>query len=143
MIEYENLKRSNQPFLAACLDRFQSVFQTGQFILGPQVKEFEDRFAAYCGSRFCVGTANGMDALMLALKSFHFDDGREVIVPANTYIASIMSILNAGLKPVLVEPDLATYNIDPDRIEPAITKNTVAIMAVHLYGSNIILQLIQ
>ena len=134
MIEYENLRKLNEPFFAEYQERFQSVLQSGWFILGQQVKEFEDRFATYCNSRFCAGTANGLDALTLALKAFNFEAGKEVIVPSNTYIATILSILSCQLKPVLVEPDLATCNIDPARIEEAITKNTVAIMVVHLYG---------
>src|SRR5450631_2148311 len=123
MIEYENLRKLNEPFFAEYQERFQSVLQSGWFILGEQVKEFEDRFASYCDSRFCIGTANGLDALTLALKALNFETGKEVIVPSNTYIATILSILNCRLKPVLVEPDVATYNIDPTRIEEAITKN--------------------
>ncbi|MBI1770265.1 MAG: DegT/DnrJ/EryC1/StrS family aminotransferase [Bacteroidetes bacterium] len=134
MIEYENLYGLNKPFINDYRDAFERVLNSGWFILGDQVKEFENAFAHYCGSNFCIGVANGLDALILALRSFSFKEGSEVIVPANTYIATILSILNCNLKPVLVEPDPSTYNIDPWRIEEAITKKTVAIMVVHLYG---------
>ncbi len=134
MIEYENLHKLNKPFIINYQKRFEKVLDSGWFILGEQVKEFEEAFAHYCGSKFCMGVANGLDALTLALRSFSFKEGAEVIVPANTYIATILSILNCNLKPVLVEPDIATYNINPNRIEDAITRNTVAIMIVHLYG---------
>jgi dTDP-4-amino-4,6-dideoxygalactose transaminase len=134
MIEYENLLKANQPFLDEYSSKFKEVAESGWFILGNQVKEFEQEFAAYCGVNHCAGVANGLDALIISLKILNFPGGKEVIVPANTYIATILSILQCGLKPVLVEPDIATYNIDPKRIEEAITSNTVAIMVVHLYG---------
>ncbi|MDZ4716530.1 MAG: DegT/DnrJ/EryC1/StrS family aminotransferase [Cytophagales bacterium] len=134
MIEYENLHLLNKPFMTGYRDRFEEVMNSGWFILGKQVKEFEREFGSYCGSSYCLGVANGLDALTLALRCFDFKVGSEVIVPSNTYIATILSILNCQLKPVLVEPDLATYNIDPTCIEEAITEKTVAIMVVHLYG---------
>jgi dTDP-4-amino-4,6-dideoxygalactose transaminase len=134
MIEYENLKKLNKVFFAQYHEKFEAVLNSGWFILGQQVKQFEDDFARYCGTKYCVGVANGLDALILSLRAFNFRPGGEVLVPSNTYIATILSILNCGLKPVLVEPDISTYNIDPGRIEESITKNTVAIMVVHLYG---------
>lgn len=134
MIEYENLYSLNKPFLDEYKAQFNEVLNSGWFILGKQVKAFETEFSHYTGSRFCIGVANGLDALILALRSFSFPAGSEVIVPSNTYIATILSILNCDLKPVLVEPDKATYNIDPKEIERAITLKTVAIMVVHLYG---------
>lgn len=134
MIEYENLAKLNQPFLKKYQEKYLEVIESGWFILGKQVKNFEEAFAAYCGNKHCVGLANGLDALVLALRAFDFPAGSEVIVPSNTYIATILSILNCNLKPVLVEPDINTYNIDPDKIESALTKKTVAIMVVHLYG---------
>jgi dTDP-4-amino-4,6-dideoxygalactose transaminase len=134
MIEYENLYKLNKPFFTDYDEAFESVKSSGWFILGNQVSEFESSFAAYCGSKYCIGVANGLDALILSLKALNFKQGKEVIVPSNTYIATILSILHCGLKPVLVEPDIKTYNIDPDRIEEAINGNTVAIMVVHLYG---------
>lgn len=134
MIEYENLREVNRPFVEAYRKQFEAVLDRGWYILGDQVKDFERAFASYCGSTYCVGVANGLDALSLALKSFSFKPGGEVLVPSNTYIATILSILQSGLKPVLVEPDLRTYNMDPSLAQEAITKNTVAIMVVHLYG---------
>ena len=134
MIEYENLKKVNAPFVEAFYKKFREVTESGWFILGEEVKKFESEFATYCGSKFCVGVANGLDALTISLQAFSFPKGAEVIVPSNTYIATILSILNSGLKPVLVEPSIASYNIDPSLIERSITKSTVAIMVVHLYG---------
>jgi dTDP-4-amino-4,6-dideoxygalactose transaminase len=134
MIEYENLGKSNQPFLEEYSKKFQKVLGSGWFILGEEVKNFEKAFASYCGTEYCIGVANGLDALTIALNAFSFPKGKEVIVPSNTYIATILAILNSGLKPVLVEPDISTYNIDPDLIEETVTKNTVAILVVHLYG---------
>lgn len=134
MIEYENLRKLNEPFYNEYRKRFESVLESGWFILGQQVKEFEQSFAAFCGSKYCIGTANGLDALTIALRAFDFAPGKQVIVPSNTYIATILSILNSNLIPVLVEPDISTYNIDPKLIEEAISKDTVAIMVVHLYG---------
>lgn len=134
MIEYENLYKLNQPFLQEYNNAYNNVVGSGWFILGKHVAEFEESFARYCGSKFSVGVANGLDALFLSLTSFGFQRGSEVIVPSNTYIATILSIVHCGLKPVLVEPDINTYNIDPSKIEEAITDKTVAIMVVHLYG---------
>jgi dTDP-4-amino-4,6-dideoxygalactose transaminase len=134
MIEYENLAKLNSRFFPEYTQVFEKVLESGWFILGSKVNEFEKEFAAYCGTRHCVGVANGLDALILALKAFSFEEGDEVIVPSNTYIATILSIIHAGLKPVLVEPDIRTYNIDPARIEERINSRTRAIMIVHLYG---------
>ena len=134
MIEYENLARANASFLEDYKKQFEVVLKGGWFVLGENVSAFENLFAKYCGVNECVGLASGLDALIIALKVFRFKEGSEVIVPSNTYIASILAILHAGLVPVLVEPKIDTYNIDPDLIEDAITKKTVAIMPVHLYG---------
>ena len=134
MIEYENLGKVNEPFFGAFNQAFDEVLRSGWYILGNHVKSFEKDFARYCGASFCSGVANGLDALILALKACSFEKGDEVIVPSNTYIASILAILHAGLHPVLVEPDILTYNIDPDKIEEKITPRTRAILVVHLYG---------
>jgi dTDP-4-amino-4,6-dideoxygalactose transaminase len=134
MIEYENLRKSNAPFFPEYRENFESVLNSGWFVLGQQVKTFEEDFARYCGTKYCVGTANGLDALTLALRALEFRPGSEVIVPSNTYIATILSVLNCNLTPVLVEPDIATYNIDPALVQKAITKKTAAILVVHLYG---------
>jgi dTDP-4-amino-4,6-dideoxygalactose transaminase len=134
MIEYENLGKANAAFIPEFRERFDSVLRSGRFVLGKEVSSFEEEFAAYCGSARCVGLANGLDALFLALRVFGFEPGSEVIVPSNTYIATILSIVNAGLVPVPVEPDIRTYNIDPAKIEARLTKKTRAVMVVHLYG---------
>jgi dTDP-4-amino-4,6-dideoxygalactose transaminase len=134
MIEYENLGKSNASFAAEYRQAFDKVLASGWFVLGQEVSAFEREFASYCGTTECVGVANGLDALFIALKAFGFPPGAEVIVPSNTYIATILAIVNAGLKPVLVEPDIATYNIDPRKIEERLTSKTVALLVVHLYG---------
>src|SRR6187549_3672849 len=127
MIEYENLGKLNAPFYEEYKNTFSTTLESGWYILGNQVSSFESEFATYCNSKYCAGLASGLDALMLSLKAFEFKSGSEVIVPSNTYIATILSILQAGLRPVLVEPDISTYNIDPSKIERAITSKTVAI----------------
>ena len=114
------------------------LLKSGWFILGNEVKAFEDEFATYCGTRHCIGVANGLDALTLILEAYKLlgaiNEDDEVIVPANTYIATILAITHARLKPVLVEPDIRTYNIDPEKIEEKVTLRTRAILPVHLYG---------
>lgn len=134
MIEYENLGKLNKPFFKAYKDLFDKTLDSGWYILGKNVANFEQEFANYTGTKYCVGVASGLDALSLSLKCFEFPANSEVIVPSNTYIATILSIVQNGLKPVLVEPDIKTYNIDPSKIEEKITSNTRAIMLVHLYG---------
>lgn len=109
------------------------VLRSGWYVLGNEVKNFESEFAAYVGADYCVGLASGLDALWIAFRVLDIGEGDEVIVPANTYIASVMGISINGAKPVLVEPD-EYFNIDADRIEEAITEKTKAILAVHLYG---------
>lgn len=136
MIEYENLSSSNKIFEEQYKIWFTRFLEKGWYILGEQVKSFEDEFACYCNVAHCIGVASGLDALMLALKQAEFPQGSEVLVPSNTYIATILSILQCGLKPVLVEPDIRTYNIDPLLIEEKITSQTRAIMLVHLYGKS-------
>lgn len=134
MIEYENLGKLNKPFFAEYEKAFKETLESGWYILGNKVQVFEKEFAAYCNTKHCIGLANGLDALILALRAFDFPKGSEVIVPSNTYVATILSVLHNGLIPVLVEPDMATYNIDPEKIEEKITPKTTAVMVVHLYG---------
>ena len=136
MIEYENLALLNKPYFEEYSSAFEKVLNSGWFILGKHVQQFEKEFAAYNSIRHCIGDASGLDAITLSLKTFDFERGSEVIVPSNTYIATILSILQNELKPVLVEPNLKTYNIDPARIEEAITSKTKAIVVVHLYGKS-------
>lgn len=134
MIEYENLGKLNSPFFKEYEEAFRHTLEGGWYILGKKVEAFEKEYATYCGTAHCVGLANGLDALILALRALDIEKGSEVIVPSNTYIATILSILHNDLKPVLVEPDINTYNIDPKKIEEKIGPKTKAIMVVHLYG---------
>ncbi len=134
MIPYDNLAKVNEKYTLLFQSRFSSFLQKGWYILGEEVKRFQDEFAAFNGSRNCVGVANGLDALIISIIALELPSGSEIIVPSNTYIATILAILQAGHKPILVEPDLHTYNIDPNKIESAITKKTKAIIVVHLYG---------
>jgi dTDP-4-amino-4,6-dideoxygalactose transaminase len=133
-IEYENLGKVNQSFFEAYKHAFNKVLDSGWYILGKSVEDFEKSYAAYCDANHCIGVANGLDALVICLKAFKFKPNSEVLVPSNTYIATILAIVQNGLKPVLVEPNIHTYNIDPLKIESAITTKTVAVMPVHLYG---------
>jgi dTDP-4-amino-4,6-dideoxygalactose transaminase len=104
--------------------------------MGNEVRKFEEAFSQYCGTKHCIGVANGLDALVLLLKASDFPKDSEIIVPSNTYIASILAISLAGFVPVLVEPKLETYLIDPNKIEAKITSKTKAILVVHLYGKS-------
>jgi dTDP-4-amino-4,6-dideoxygalactose transaminase len=133
-ILYENLNNSNQEFIKDFKNEFEKVLNSGWFVLGENVKKFEEEFASFCNSKFCIGVASGLDALSISLKCLDLVHGSEILVPSNTYIATILSIINNGFKPVLVEPDIQTYNINPDKIEEKISSNTSAIMIVHLYG---------
>lgn len=117
--------------LDAATGRF---FATGWYVLGKEVDAFEQEYAAYCGTKHCVGVANGLDAMNLVLRAWDIGPGDEVIVPSNTYIATWLAVSHAGATPVPVEPDPATCNLDPARIEAAITTRTRAILPVHLYG---------
>ena len=115
-------------------DAFDRVFTRSWYIEGVEDEAFEKTFAEYCGAQYCVGVGNGLDALMLALKALGIGEGDEVIVPSNTYIATALAVTYVGATPVFVEPDIRTFNINPDLIEAAITDKTKAIMPVHLYG---------
>jgi dTDP-4-amino-4,6-dideoxygalactose transaminase len=113
---------------------FGRVVRSGWFILGEELERFEREFAAYCGSKHCVGVGNGLEALHLILRAYGVGPGDEVIVPSNTYIATWLAASECGARPVPVEPDERTYNLDPGRLEAAITARTRAIIPVHLYG---------
>lgn len=138
MIKFLDLKKINEPYETAFQEKLKSVLDSGWYILGNEVTAFENNFANYCGVKHCIGVGNGLDALILIFKGYiqlgKLQKGDEVIVPANTYIASILAILQADLVPVLVESKLETYNIDPSLIQEKITSKTKAILAVHLYG---------
>ncbi|WP_299364554.1 DegT/DnrJ/EryC1/StrS aminotransferase family protein [Winogradskyella sp.] len=138
MIKFLDLHKINNRFRDAFETSFNNSLDASHFILGSNVSRFENEFARYCGTKHCVGTANGLDALTLILKSYielgKLHEGDKVIVPANTFIATILSVLHAGLEPVLVEPNPETYNLSPEYTEKALTKDVKAIVMVHLYG---------
>jgi dTDP-4-amino-4,6-dideoxygalactose transaminase len=138
MIPFLDLKKINSPYEVAFQNKLKSVLESGWYVLGNEVLEFEKQFALYCQSHHCIGVGNGLDALVLIFKGYiqlgKLQIGDEVIVPANTYIASILAIIEAGLIPVLVEPKRDTYNLDPELIQSNISLKTKAILVVHLYG---------
>jgi len=138
MIKFLDLHKINESYNAEFHEKMEKVLQNGWFILGNELKTFETNFANYCGTSYCIGVGNGLDALTLILKAYvqlgKLQKGDEILVPANTYIASILAIIQADLVPVLVEPKLETYNIDTDLIVNSITPKTKAVLAVHLFG---------
>ena len=113
---------------------YHRVMESGWYIMGKELDAFEQEFAEYCGARYCIGVGNGLDALHLILRAYGIGRGDEVIVPSNTYIATWLAVSYAGAQPIPVEPDPRTYNLDPERVESAITSRTRAILPVHLYG---------
>lgn len=115
-------------------DAFERVYNRSWYIEGVEDEAFDKAFAEYCDSKYCVGVGNGLDALFLSLKALGIKEGDEVIVPSNTYIATALAVTYTGATPIFVEPDIRTFNIDPTKIEAAITNKTKAIMPVHLYG---------
>lgn len=134
MIPFLDLKAINARYKDEIKARIDEILDSGWYLLGEQNKKFESNFAKYCGTKYCIGCANGLDALRLIIKAYGFGVGDEIIAPANTYIASILAITDNGCTPILVEPYLDTYNINPDLIEAKITDKTKAILVVHLYG---------
>ncbi|MGH2666365.1 DegT/DnrJ/EryC1/StrS family aminotransferase [Flavobacterium sp.] len=138
MIPFLDLHKINKPYEEAFQQKLKGILDSGWYILGNEVKTFENNFAAYCETKYCIGVGNGLDALVLIFKAYmelgKLQKGDEVIVPANTYIASILAILQADLIPVLVEPKLETFTINPSLIQEKITSKTKAILVVHLYG---------
>lgn len=134
MIEYENLAKSNADYMADLEAASSQVIRGGWYVLGQEVATFEQEFANYVGAKHCIGVANGLDALILSIEALNFPKGSEILVASNTYIATILAIVRAGHKPVLVEPELETFNIDPARLQNAMTTNTKAICVTHLFG---------
>ena len=138
MINFLDLKTINAEHREELINACTRVIDSGWYIGGKELESFENNFAQYCGTQHAIGVANGLDALILVLRAWKelgkLNDGDEVLVPANTYIASILAISANNLKPVLVEPDINSYNINPHLIEEKITSKTKAILAVHLYG---------
>lgn len=134
MIKFLDLYKINERFRPQINEKIKEVLDSGWYLLGKEDEAFEKSFAEYCGVKHCIGCANGLDALKLIIKAYGFCKGDEIIVPANTYIASILAISDNGCTPVLVEPDINKYNINPDLIEEKITDKTRAVLVVHLYG---------
>lgn len=138
MVNFLNLKGINARYKEQLMASIERVVDSGWYILGQEVASFEEKFASYCNVKHCIGVANGLDALTLVLRAWKelgfLKDGDEVIVPANTYIASILAVTENNLKPVLVEPDEATFNLCPVKVRAAISGRTRVIMPVHLYG---------
>lgn len=136
MIPYENLSLTNKMFEDEYKVSFCKFVEKGWYILGEEVKSFEQEFASYIGTKHCIGLASGLDALIIAFECLKLPKGSEVLVPSNTYIASILAIVKAGLTPIMVEPDIETYNINPDELEKKLTSKTKAVLVVHLYGKS-------
>jgi dTDP-4-amino-4,6-dideoxygalactose transaminase len=138
MIKFLDLQKINAQHKEELTNAFNRVIDSGWYIMGNELKQFEEEFATYCGTRHAIGVANGLDALILIIRAYKelgvFKEGDEILVPSNTYIASILAISANNLTPILVEPDLNTYNIDTLLIETKITSKTKAILPVHLYG---------
>ena len=138
MIKFLDLQALNNSFEPELSESIKKVINSGWYLLGEEVTAFENEYAAFTGAKHCIGVANGLDALRLILKAYiemgFMKEGDEIIVPANTYIASILAITDNRLVPVFTEPNISTYNIDPFLIEAKITERTRAIMVVHLYG---------
>lgn len=133
-INWEELRRVNKKYFKGLKKKINSLEKSGYYILGSNVEKLEQVLAQYLGVKYCACVGNCLDALTISLKSLNLKEGGEVIVPSNTFYATVLSVLRAGLKPVLCEPNIETYNIETNEIEKLINKNTVAIMPVHLYG---------
>ena len=137
-VPFLNLKIIDARHRQELIDAITEVVDSGQYILGSKVVDFENEFAKYCGVKHCIGVGNGLDALTLIIRAYKelyvFNEGDEILVPANTYIATILAITENRLKPVLIEPDINTYNIDVNLLEKHITQKTKTILVVHLYG---------
>ena len=140
MVKFLDLEKVNNRFRNEIDSRIKTILDKGWYLQGEEDKTFEKHFAEYCGVKHCIGCANGLDALNLIIRAYGFGPGDEIIVPSNTYIATILAISENGCTPVLVEPNINTYNINPDLIEAKITDKTKAIMVVHLYGQAVQMQ---
>ncbi len=133
-VPYEDLSKINEPYLKLLEEASSEIIREGWYILGKNVKMFEQSFSTINNVNFCVGVASGLDAIILGLSVFNFPENSKVLVPSNAYIACILGIIRAGLTPVLVEPDIATYNINSETLNNYYTEDCVAILAVHMYG---------
>lgn len=133
-VPFLSFEESNKTIKAEILESFESFFDNGWYVLGENVKNFEQQYASFSQVDYAVGVSNGLDALHIALKSLGIGEGDEVIIPSNTYIATALAVSYVGATPIFVEPDTDTYNLDPNKLENSITSKTKAIMPVHLYG---------
>jgi dTDP-4-amino-4,6-dideoxygalactose transaminase len=133
-VPYEDLKKVNEPYFKLLEQESNQVISSGWYVLGSNVKQFEKEFARVNNSNFCIGVASGLDALIIGLSVFDFPKGSKVLVPSNTYIASIIAVMRAGLTPVLVEPNIETCNIDKNGLIKEYDSDCVAILPVHMYG---------
>jgi len=133
-VQFLDLKAQNEEVAPGLRDAFDRVLSSGHYVMGSELSAFEEEFAKYCGANQCVGVANGLEALHLALRAARVGEGDEVIVPSNTFIATWLAVSHCGARPVPVEPEDEYYNIDPQKIEGSITPRTKAIIPVHLYG---------
>lgn len=140
MTKFLDLKKINDRFRAEIDDRVKAVLDSGWYLQGAENEKFARNFAKFCGTKFALGVANGLDAINLIIRAYGFGVSDEIIVPSNTYIATILAVSQNGCTPVLVEPDIDTYNINPDLIESKITPKTKAILVVHLYGQAVQMQ---
>lgn len=140
MIKFLDLQKINNQYSHELKEAANRVIDSGWYLMGKELELFENNYKTFCGSNFCLGVANGLDALRLIFKAYielgFMEKGDEVIVPANTYIASVLAVTDNGLVPVFVEPNNQTFNLDSTKIEEAITQKTKAILTVHLYGQN-------
>ena len=136
MIEYESLANSNAAYIADLESAASRVIRGGWYILGQEVRAFESEFAQYVGAKHCIGVGNGLDALILVIEALDLPKGIDILVASNTYIATILAILRAGHKPVLVEPDIETFNMDAANLKGVMTSKTRAICVTHLFGKS-------
>ena len=136
MIEYESLALSNSAYMTELETAATRVIRSGWYILGQEVSAFESEFAQYVGAKHCVGVANGLDALILSIEALNLPKDSDILVASNTYIATILAIVRAGHHPVLVEPELETFNMDPARLYRSMTANTRAVCVTHLFGKS-------
>ena len=136
VIEYESLANSNAAYMAELEQAASKVIRSGWYVLGQEVAAFESEFAQYVGAKHCIGVANGLDALILSIEALGLPKGSDVLVASNTYIATILAIVRAGHQPVLVEPEIETFNMDPAKLAGVITEKTRAICVTHLFGKS-------
>lgn len=134
VIPFINFSHINKVISKTLIKKFEFFLNNGSYIMGDDLKEFEENYSLFNGVNHTIGLSNGLDALFLSLKSLDINSGDEVIVPSNGYVATVLAIIRVGAKPVFVEPNIKTYNIDPSKIESSITKKTRAIIPIHLYG---------